>query len=292
MKVNSYKNIIFHADDYAACPEVSQHILDCKQYGTLNSISILTNSPYFDECMRMVESYADSLKYNIHFNIAEGPCLSNPADIPLLVDERGMFCASFFKILLLSCGKNRNSLKHQLELEFTKQLELLLPYVERVRIDSHQHYHMIPAVLDAILSVVNKSGREIEFIRIPAEPILPFLKYLTLYFTYRPVNFVKNIVLNMLNWVDVDRLKPYRTKTAVFFGIVMSGHMDQKRVAKLMPDFCEIAEKKGLPLEVLAHPGSVGSENALLDKENAGCKAFYMSSGRQVEREMLLHILN
>lgn len=119
MKMNEFNHIIFHADDFAACPEASQHILDCKEHGTLNSISVLTNSPFFDECMPMLKNYSDSLKYNIHFNIAEGPCLSNPSDISLLVDERGMFCTSFFKTLLMSFGKKRLILKQQLELEFT-----------------------------------------------------------------------------------------------------------------------------------------------------------------------------
>ena len=290
MKMHEFNHIIFHADDFAACPEASQHILDCKEHGTLDSISVLTNSPLFDECMPILKTYSNSLKYNIHFNIAEGPCLSTPSDVSLLVDERGMFCISFFKTLLMSCGKKGLILKQQLETEFTKQLNLLLPYVDSIRIDSHQHYHMIPVVLDAILSVVQKSGKEIEFIRIPAEPISPFLKHPSLYFSYQPINLIKNIVLNVLNWYDTARLKPFRTKTAVFFGIVMSGHMDLKRVMKLLPNFCKIANKKNLPLEILAHPGGVSNVASLMDSQNADCRAFYMNSGRLVEKEMFLRI--
>lgn len=291
MKTNKTNYILFHADDFAACPEISQHILDCKSHGTLDSISILTNSPSFHKCMSLLDSYTDSLKYNIHFNIAEGPCLSAPSDVFLLVDKRGMFSTSFFKILLISCGKKKVILKQQLEIEFTKQLDLLLPYVDKIRIDSHQHYHMIPVILDAILSVVKKSGKEIEFIRIPAEPISPFLKHPSLYLSYRPINFVKNIVLNILNWYDTSRLRPFRNKTAVFFGIIMSGHMDLRRITKMLPDFCIIANKKNLPLEILAHPGGISDIDSLMDSKNAECTAFYMDDKRYVEKEMLLHIL-
>lgn len=293
MKTSQFKNTIFHADDFAACPEVSQHILDCKQNGILHSVSILANSPYLHECMQMLRPYSDTLKYNIHFNIAEGPCLSNPSDLSLLVNEQGMFCTSFFKILLMSCGKKRTVLKQQLELELSKQLNLLLPYLGKhngIRIDSHQHYHMIPVVLDAILSAVKKSGKKIEFIRIPSEPIVPFLKHPSLYFSYRPINFVKNIVLNILKYGNAGRLKPYQSKTAVFFGIIMSGRMDLKRISALLPDFMKIAEKKKLPLEILAHPGQISDVNELLDPNNDNCKSFYMSSGRNIEKEMLLHI--
>ena len=149
---------------------------------------------------------------------------------------------------------------------------------------------MIPVVLDAILTVVQRSGKEIEFIRVPAEPISPFLKHPSLYFSYRPINLVKNIVLNVLKWWDIARLKPFRAKTAVFFGIVMSGHMDLTRVTKLLPDFCKIANKKNLPLEVLAHPGGISDVSSLMDPQNVDCKAFYMGKGRSVEKEMFLHI--
>ena len=36
------KPVIFHADDYAANEEISEHILDCYREGVLNSLSILT----------------------------------------------------------------------------------------------------------------------------------------------------------------------------------------------------------------------------------------------------------
>ncbi len=33
------KPVIFHADDYAANEEISEHILDCYREGVLNSLS-------------------------------------------------------------------------------------------------------------------------------------------------------------------------------------------------------------------------------------------------------------
>lgn len=286
MKMNNNQRIIFHADDYAACPEVSRHILDCKQKGTLDSISVLTNSCYYNECMQMLKPFSNSIKLNIHFNIAEGHCLSDPTDIPLLVNQNGMFCVSFFKILIMSLGSQKKELKNQLVCEFSKQLELLLPYIETIRIDSHQHYHMIPLVLDAILSVTQNTKKEIEFIRIPAEPLSPFFKHPSLYFTYKPINIVKNIVLNILNWFISPHLRLYRKKTSVFFGIIMSGHMDYPRVQALIPDFIRIANRKGMSLEILAHPGGVSNIEHLMDPHNLGCREFYMNGDRSVEKKL------
>lgn len=298
-------SVIFHADDFGANTEISEHILDCYREGALNSLSVLPNSSSLDACMELFSPYRGQIHVSIHFNLAEGHCLTDPAEAPWLVDGRGMFAVSFFKVLMLSFTGKRKELKRQIKTEMRAQLERMLPYVDTLRLDSHQHYHMIPVVLESILEAVSElpqtqAGKrwlasslshraEIEFIRIPAEPLLPFLKQPAFYRTYRPINFVKNIVLNVLNVMDSRLLAAYRDRSAVFFGILLSGGMDLERVAKLLPSFERIAKRRGLPLEVLCHPGGVKEPDGLMDIKNKDCVAFYTSSGRKREKEMLTH---
>lgn len=301
------KPVIFHADDFAANAEVSENILDCYREGALNSLSILPNSGRLDNCMQLLAPYGKKIKKSIHFNLAEGHCLAEPSRVSWLVDKRGMFSISFFKVLLLSFTGKRKELKRQLKTEMQAQLLRMLPYVDNtLRIDSHQHYHMIPAVLESILEAVDDLQNtpkgadwlaaqgmkrpEIEFIRIPAEPIGPYLKHPALYFSYRPINIVKNIVLNVLNILDSRLLKEYRRKSAIFFGIVMSCEMDLKRVCTLLPDFKKIADRKKLPLEVLCHPGQASRTEDLMDPQNELCREFYLSKMRAVEKETLQKI--
>ena len=284
------EHIIFHADDFGANREISEHILDCYREGALNSLSVLPNSRELDACMQMFQPYRERIKVSIHFNLAEGHCLAAPEKVSLLVDGRGMFCISFFKVLILSFTPKRKELKRQIDLEMSAQLARILPYVRSVRVDSHQHYHMIPMVLKSILKAVKESGREIEFIRIPAEPLSPFLKHPELWRTFRPINLVKNLVLNVLNLMDVRILKPYRRKSAVFFGILLSGGMDLQRVRRLLPEFQKIADRKKLPLEILCHPGGVEHPESLMDIKNTDCVRFYTSEGRKIEEEMLIKI--
>ncbi len=311
------ERIIFHADDYGANKEISQQILDCcKNGGALNSLSVLPNSPDLEECMELLAPYRERLEISVHLNLAEGPSAADPRQIPWLVDRRGMFSISFLKVLLLSFTGRRRELKRQIRIEMEAQIGRMLPYVNTLRIDSHQHYHMIPIVLESILEVVGaggavrrrkkagassgrpavKDGREskkmpeIEFIRIPAEPVLPFLKQPAFYRTYRPVNLVKQAVLRILYRMDRKLLAPYQEKSAVFFGILLSGSMDLKRVETLLPDFRRIADKRGIPLEVLCHPGGVKDARTLMDSENRDCASFYTAPGRRAEKDMLLHI--
>ncbi len=294
VKTGHEKNIIFHADDFAANEEISRHILDCHTKGALTSLSVLANSAYLEPCMEMLAPYRKEIAVSIHFNLAEGHCLSDPSQVPLLVDERGMFHISFFKVLLLSYTGRRGELKRQIKAEMRAQLERMLPHVDTLRIDSHQHYHMIPLVLSGILEAVEEVRREypqeplpVDFVRIPAEPLAPFVRHPEFYATYRPINLIKHIVLHVLNQMDRRLLAPYRSKSAVFFGILLSGKMDLRRVSALLPEFRKIAERKGLPLEVLCHPGGVRKAERLMDMENKDCVEFYTSDGRKIEKNMM-----
>ena len=269
-------------------------------------MSVLPNGGMLDACMELLSPLRREIRINIHLNLTEGPCVAEASKLPLLVDERGMFHLSFFKVLLLSFSGKRKELKRQIRTEIRAQLLRMLPYVDTIRIDSHQHYHMIPLVLESILEEVRnlpqtregkrwlaeKEGRraEISFIRIPAETLLPFIKHPELYSSYRPINLVKNLVLNLLNIWNNRRLRSYRKRSAVFFGILLSGRMDLNRVSRLLPEFERIARKRNLPLEVLCHPGGASAKDSLMDTENQACAAFYLSSERRTEKEMLLGI--
>ncbi|MDO4188079.1 MAG: ChbG/HpnK family deacetylase [Lachnospiraceae bacterium] len=283
-------NVIMHADDYGYNLEVSRDILDCAKNGTLHGISIMPNSPYFDECMKeLSESGLDLIK-TIHFSISEGPCLSKKEDVKLLVNDDGMFCLSFFKLLLMSIGANKKELERELYAELKAQYEKALPYLDEINMDSHVHYHMIPLVLRTVIRVVEDSGKQIGYLRVPAEPIKPFINHKEFISSYSLINFIKNIVLNVLALRSKKLLKKYRNNTAVFFGILMSGHMDIKRVSAMVKDFEGIAEKRGLDLEVLAHPGKAVSLETVLDPGNEEYAKAPLSSDRHIEKEMFMEI--
>ena len=60
---------------------------------------------------------------------------------------------------------------------------------------------MIPVVADALLEVIQKNGLEVEYVRNSREPMFPFLKKGSFYKTYRPVNFVKNMILHFCSFL-------------------------------------------------------------------------------------------
>ena len=284
-------NIMLHADDYGYNLEVSKDIIDCAKNGTLHGISIMPNSPYFEECMELLKEENLDLQKTIHFSISEGPCVSDKNNLKLITNEYGMFNLSFFKLLLMSFGPKRKKLKQELYVELKAQYEKALPYLDEVNIDSHVHYHMIPLVLKTLLKVVEESGREVVYLRVPAEPMKPFLKHKE-FGSYSFINKIKNIVLNVLALFSFFTLRKYKKNTAVFFGITMSGHMDIDRVSALLPDFVKIAEKRGMDLEILGHPGKANSIETVLDPGNIEYSKAPMSEDRHIEKKMFMEIHN
>lgn len=282
--------VILHADDFCYNKEISEDILDCAREGTLHGISIMPNSKYFDECMDMLKESGLELDKTIHFCISEGLSISDKKDIPLLVNDRGMFKLSFFKLLIMSIGPKRNELRKQLRIELKAQYDKALPYLDKVNIDSHVHYHMIPLVMDELLSIVEASNREIGYLRVPAEPITPFIKNARLYKSYSLENLIKNVVLNFLYLCNKKRISRYSKNTAVFFGIMLSGHMDIDRVSRLLPAFMRIAEKRSMNLEVLAHPGRARSKESVLDPYNEEYMKAPLSENRHIEKDMFMNI--
>lgn len=288
-------SIYFHADDYAYNVEVSKDILDCAVHGTLDGISIMPNSPYFFECMEMLfsDEYKDVRKkliLSIHFSLSEGPCVCDKSEIPLLVNEEGMFKLSFLEMLLLSFSGKKKELSGQIKKELSCQLERCLKYIDELNVDSHVHYHMIPLVLKSMFEVIKEKGMQVNFMRIPAEPLSPFILTPKLYKSYDIVNIVKNITLNILFLFDRKILKNNQYRTWLFFGIVMTGHMDVERVSILLNKFKKIADKKKLDLEVLAHPGHAKSIDTVLDKNNLDYAKAPLSEDRLIEKQMFMEI--
>lgn len=289
--------IDIHADDFGESLHASEDILECLKAGKLDSISVLSNMSCFEECVKRYreeqEAFPAEPKLSVHLNFMEGSCLSDPGEIPELVDKEGHFCISWGKLFLRSCLPGKRKLKEQLKTEMKLQIKAVcraFPEIKRLRIDSHQHTHMIPVVSDALFEVLSENGWQVEYIRNAKEPIFPFVKELSLYKTYRPVNFVKNMILNYCSLFMESRLRALQLEPMYLWGLVMSGHMDERRVAKLMPSMRRKAERKGRTLEILFHPGQVQKTEISAEFSQKEAIAFHISEDRQVEKSAVMHL--
>lgn len=278
--------IYFCADDYGLCPKASERIAECARLGAVNKISVLPNFNMPD-----IKELSKTAQLSLHINLAEGRCLSEPESVSLIADKEGNFRYSFVGLMILSLIKRRD-----FEKQITREIEAQIrwwksffPLGEPLLLDSHQHIHMIPAVFKALMKAIENEGVQIKYIRIPAEPVMPFLLKPKLYFTYSPVNIIKQCLLKFLKLVNSRQIKKHNIPTANFFGILFSGNMDIKRVKAILPAYMRLAQKKGADTEVLFHPGYIlpgeKTQTTVFDK-------FYVSKGRKTEYDALIELNN
>ena len=275
-------HINIHADDYGMIPESNARIRACWEKGCINGISMMVNG------MHPELSGDTPVETALHLNLVEGRPMAPAEQVPLLIGDNGCFRHSFFGLFVLSLSRQRRELEKQIYLEICAQLDAyqkLFPELRALSLDSHQHTHMIPLVFHTMLRVIGDRKLKVQYLRVPAEPITPFLLEPSLYLTYRPVNLVKNAVLNLMWLFDRPAFRASGIKTAIFCGILFSGEMDERRLTKVYPHFLRLASKRGADLEFLFHPGAIKPGETFLDPEKSGFCAFYLSPGRQTDAD-------
>ncbi len=296
--------IEIHVDDYAISPHSSEDILSCLRAGRLDGISVLTNMSCFEAYAAKLRAEYDSFPkkptLTVHLNFMEGHCAADPDKVPHLVDRNGYFNISWGTLFKWNyTPKLFLPLKKELKEEIAAQTERFLEAFGRdvpLRFDGHQHTQMIPVVYWALLEVIVERHYPTEYIRVTKEPVLPFLKEAGLWKTWRPVNWVKNMILNILSpemEKTVARNHPSWQKEnepMFLWGVVMSGRMDEKRVKRLLPAMKERAEKRGRRLEILFHPGTVLPQELGEEFCNHGANEFHVSEGRHVEYEAVMSL--
>lgn len=292
--------VIIHADDFGITPEQSRRILECCAdvpggRGVLNSLSVFANSPRFDECAELLDGRPDVLRVGVHLNFVEGTCCADPAEVPLLVDGRGRFRLGYGGLLAGSFGSHASELSHQLEVEAATQVARVVrrfpELAGHLRLDAHQHTQLIPAVFSAVLAVAQRPEYHLDYLRIPVEPALTFLAA-SVVGSIKPVNWVKHVLLNFLwardhRMLAVSGLPAAEELSAVFCGVLFSGHMDERRVCAVLPSLLERSRQAGTNLELLFHPGRVSCAEDCLNPELPGFVAFSCGEGRDVEHDAL-----
>ncbi len=279
--------IYFCADDYGLCDSVSEHIQQCIDKGALNKVSIFPNFEPVD--LRSVCA-GKAVRASLHLNLVEGKCMAAADEVDLLADRNGNLKHTFGGLFQLNLFR-RKQLEAQAYREIKAQIlhwKRILPESFAFCIDSHQHTHMIPAVFNALLRALEDTQVKVAYMRIPAEPLLPYIMTPSLYLTYSPVNLMKQWLLKWLWLLNKKQAERYNIPSAYFFGILFSGKMDEKRVSKILPKYVTLAKKHGRDIEVLFHPGYTDKNALDITEKNIVFEAFYIAENRKTEFDSVL----
>lgn len=284
-----------HADDFGVSVHASKEILKAWEDGVLDSISVISNMSCFAECVRLYQekkaSSGGGPLISVHLNVLDGKAVLDRKKIPDLVDEEGFFRLTWGKLFLLNYAgkKKREEIGRQLKTEFTAQIRLVQEAfgLTELRLDSHQHPHMIPFVFDVLMEIAEESKIPVRFVRLAKEPIVPFLRQISFYPTYSPVNLVKNMILNFFSVNNRKKLEKRGISYGLLWGLLMSGCMDERRIPELFSYMVKYAGKKGAVLEILFHPGRMLKEEISAEYRKKGFLRFYLSADRSVEKRSL-----
>lgn len=288
----------FHADDFAVSISSSQDIRSLVEKGAADSISILPNMSVFDSSALLLKSFPQTVRRSVHLNFMEGRSCLDKDEIPDLVDADGCFKVSWGSLLFSNFNPfRRNILKKQLTAEIVAQVEKCIAsgLVDPVslRLDSHQHTHMIPLVQDALFEAVGRlerQGRKVVFIRNAEDPLFPYFRSWKTLKGFSFPNMLKCIILDSFSFRLKRKLKERNLPIGYLCGVFYSGHMDEDRLAEVLPLFEKLAEKKKCMVEVLFHPGSVKKEEIAPEFTKPGFVQFHLSNNRHVEFDALCHM--
>jgi len=281
---------LIHADDFGLTEGITDGILGCFDHGPLTGTSIVANGYAFDYAVSEVQR-RPGLRLAVHLNLAEGRPVSREAGVAPLLDADRQFHLSFPALWLrfLRAGPSgrlalRDAVKHELAAQIGKVREAVGEDVP-VRVDSHQHYHMIPFVFDALLDLSDQC--RISYVRLPRELFFWCGEGQRAWANYAGANLVKHLLLNGLCRRRERRLMELGIRYChTFVGVLFTGNMSEAAVraaaAQVPRHDCD-----GV-VEVLFHPGGARPDEEALWAGRPELARYYLSPWRAREREALM----
>ncbi|MDY3708278.1 MAG: ChbG/HpnK family deacetylase [Treponema berlinense] len=282
-----------HADDFALSENSDKDILQLCREEKLDSISIIPNLECFETAvanfLSIQEKSDKKILVSVHLNFMEGKCCAEKSLLPDLVDSEGFFTAYWGKLFIWNYIPSfREKIKLQLKTEILAQVRKCLDAniinKNAIRIDSHQHPHMIPLVFEALKEAVfelENDGYKIEYIRNTQDPILLYGGK-----DIFSMNTVKCLILNFYSIKVKNYLISKKLPVNYLCGVYFSGKMDS-RLKKVLPKFIKKAEKQDRNIELLFHPGTMLKSELTREFKKEVFNEFHLSENIKIEYNTL-----
>lgn len=279
-RTQSQQTPLRHADDLGLAAGVDAAILELARSGHLDGASLLVDGPTAPEAAQAWVGLGRPRSLCLHLCLTEGPDRSAGPNLP----------ASFGQLLLASVLPQRRALiRPQLEHSLRRQVRRYreLTGETRIRLDGHQHIHLVPVVLDTVLNLAEEL--QIDWIRTTAEPLPTELPWTAWASTVRHGGLLKWLVLQVLSAQAEPKLLAHGIGTnGAFAGVLFTGRMAGSAMTRSLAALASTGRRRGLgPALLLAHPAGEGSAKALAQRGFALSAHFFASPWRQEEWKAL-----
>ncbi|WP_179281366.1 carbohydrate deacetylase [Paenibacillus sp. XY044] len=137
------RQVIINADDFGLSPAVNRGIIEAYLAGGITSTSMMVNMPGLADTVNAARSLP-GLGVGLHFNLTYGRPLSDPAAVPSLVREDGIFLDGKIRRI-----RNASDVAAELDAQWNRFLETsLVP----THLDSHQLLHQDDPVIYQVMA--------------------------------------------------------------------------------------------------------------------------------------------
>jgi len=268
------RTLIVTADDLGISESVNRAIRDAHRNGIVTSASLMANMPAFEHAVTSVLPETPELGVGAHLCLTSGRPCSPPAKVPLLVDDRGMFCHGFVGLWRLLLSKRRRDVLSQIEQELNTQFSRLLDAgIAMDHIDGHQHVHMLPGVRRLVARIARDHNLVMRISNERWSALPPKLSAIT-------SGLPKAVVLRMCSQFDASP-GPECSPPVNYVGVFESGRLDafalNRILASLPPGVTELN----------THPGYGPTDDDLLSC-SATDGTFLTSGWREKELDALV----
>ena len=240
--VQSRRSIIVTGDDFGASSAVNGAIIEANRNGILTSASLMVTGEAFSEAVELARRNP-RLAVGLHLVLIDGKAALPAREIPQIVDRQGRFSsnpfAAGFRYQCHPAARRQVYREIRAQLEKFRRTGLQLSHV-----DGHQHMHMPPVVLEALISLSREFG--IRAVRVPSEEFgmalrldpMDFLEKGKLAFFFGALGRSSRRRLESVGIRSPDRV----------YGLFQSGRVTEEYLLKLIPRI------RASRVELYSHP--------------------------------------
>ncbi|MCB4399768.1 ChbG/HpnK family deacetylase [Synechococcus sp. MU1625] len=267
---------LLHADDLGLAEGVDAAIIDLARRGQIQGASLLVNGPSAAAAVEAWRDLADPSPLTLHLCLTEGHRLPNAPDLP----------TGFGTLLLASILPwQRQRISPQLRTVLLQQISRYrqLTGLQRIRLDGHQHIHLVPLVLDAVLDLARSES--ITWVRTTREPLPEGLSLKLWWRSLQTGGLIKWLILQLLSGLAIPRLRRAGIPTNQrFAGVLFSGSMfgNALRRSWITAHSPSTIPRESRPV-VLIHPARSHAASGMDQETFQQSVAFFNSSHRQKE---------
>ena len=161
------RRLVVNADDLGLSVLVNEGIEETIRAGVVTSVSILVNTPGFDDAVRRAEALGARVSIGLHFNLTTGRPVSPAPSVPSLVDASGRFLTLPRLVARALGGRLRAAeVRREADAQFAR---LCSAGLAPDHVDSHRHVHAAAAVRGPRVGAAHAAG--VRIVRRPLEPL-------------------------------------------------------------------------------------------------------------------------